>query len=484
MNKRAIYPQNYKPFHVANDFGQAAPAAVEDGQPEMVQADVATKTLELFIWGEIGGWFGVYGQDIYLQLQNKEIDLIKVYVSSGGGGILQAFEIHDLLKGHPAKVEVNIFSLAASSATIISMAADVVRMSRQALFMIHEGASYMDGYQNVKDLLKEAEVLQKFNNRIVDVYKRKTGASEETIREFMALETWFEPEEALAAGFIDEVVDFVSVPFENAGLKQPDFFDFFFEHTASGFKHLLTPKGYAPIAASVVASKLVSPKASNSINNNPMKFSEKLASFLANVPGLSFLHDGKEVQAENLSTLLETAEEENTSLEEQILPEAVVNQISSTVADAVASIRNELKDEVATEVQETLELLTTKVSELGNEYEGIQEQLESIQNAAPSTTTPAPVVEEVAEKVQEVSNRFDSLKKQIENIALGKSAGVRVKDNSTKVPTEQEGKEEPKKLAFSKGSALYQAVVGNNLVSAKAIQKLEAEVEKQKANSN
>ena len=63
-------------------------------------------------------------------------DLI-VNVSSGGGDVFAASEIYTMLRDSGKNVTVNIQGLAASAASVISMAGDTVRISPTAQIMIH-----------------------------------------------------------------------------------------------------------------------------------------------------------------------------------------------------------------------------------------------------------------------------------------------------------------------------------------------------------
>src|SRR5690606_27576607 len=74
------------------------------------------------------------------------------------------------------------------------------------------------------ELRKGAEILDKYQSLIINVYKRKTGIEESRLNELMNAETWFEPSEALALGFVDSVVDHIEVDFllPTTGADSPD----------------------------------------------------------------------------------------------------------------------------------------------------------------------------------------------------------------------------------------------------------------------
>ena len=174
--------------------------------------NIGGSTINLMVWGEIADWWGVNKNSVYWALRGKDIAQINVFISSEGGSCNEAFVIHDMLKGHPASVTCYLVGWCCSSATVIACAGDSVVMSKQCLYMIHKPSYFMFG-GNEDSLRSGAEQLRKYQNIVVDVYARKTGLSVESLNELVNAETWFEPAEALALGFVDEVADAIEVDF-------------------------------------------------------------------------------------------------------------------------------------------------------------------------------------------------------------------------------------------------------------------------------
>lgn len=195
--------------------------------------NLAGGTINIMIFGEISEWWGVNSRDVYWALKDQRVSQINVFISSPGGEITEAFTMHDMLKGHPAKVTAYLVGLCASAATIVSCAADEVIMSNQCLYMIHRPQWGTWGESD--ELRTIADVLDKFENVIVATYKRKTGMSDSALHDLMEAETWFEPTEALALGFVDKVVDAIEVDFllPTTGTQQPDTVETAFNYTSS-----------------------------------------------------------------------------------------------------------------------------------------------------------------------------------------------------------------------------------------------------------
>jgi hypothetical protein len=90
-------------------------------------------------------------------------------------------------------------------ASVIAMAGEEVVMADNAMLMIHNPWSMSMG--DADDLRKEADVLDKLKNTLVNAYARKTGMEATTIASMMDEETWLDATEAVAMGFADEIED-------------------------------------------------------------------------------------------------------------------------------------------------------------------------------------------------------------------------------------------------------------------------------------
>src|SRR5690606_42045865 len=66
-----------------------------------------------------------------------DIDGLRVYINSPGGDVSAGQAILSTLKRHKARKVVYSDGLAASAASVVAMAGDVIRMPRNAMLMIH-----------------------------------------------------------------------------------------------------------------------------------------------------------------------------------------------------------------------------------------------------------------------------------------------------------------------------------------------------------
>lgn len=167
------------------------------------------KSAELILYGSIGhdeDWDDISDKAFKQDIENLgDVENITLHINSPGGSVFSAVAIANTLKNHKAKVVANIDGLAASAATIITSACDVVRMPKNALFMIHNPITF--AYGNNQEMQKTLEMLDKVKNSIIETYLNKTNTDKETLSQLMDKETWMTAEEAKEHGFIDEILD-------------------------------------------------------------------------------------------------------------------------------------------------------------------------------------------------------------------------------------------------------------------------------------
>ncbi|WP_188068612.1 head maturation protease, ClpP-related [Brevibacillus brevis] len=131
-------------------------------------------------------------------------DDLEVIINSGGGDVYSGSEIYTMLKSHPSGVDVQIVGVAASAASVASMGGKRVRMSPTAQFMIHNAKTRTQG--DKWEHRHTADFLQAVDKSIANAYRLKTGLSQNELSTLMNRETWMTPQEALAKGFIDEIM--------------------------------------------------------------------------------------------------------------------------------------------------------------------------------------------------------------------------------------------------------------------------------------
>lgn len=149
-----------------------------------------------------------WGDEITPQMFRDELNAgegdVTVWINSPGGNVFAAAEIYTMLKDYKGSITVKIDAIAASAASVVAMAGDVVQMSPVAMLMIHDPSTIAMG--NTKDMEKAIEVLTEVKESIINAYASKSGLSHARIANLMSNETWMNAKKAVELGFADEIL--------------------------------------------------------------------------------------------------------------------------------------------------------------------------------------------------------------------------------------------------------------------------------------
>lgn len=183
---------------------------------EFKQLATNPDTLQLYIYSEVTGdywdwdaWEQVksetsaeyFAEQLNAYPNAKQID---IYINSLGGSCYEGNGIYAMLKRHPAHKTVYIDGSACSIASVIAMAGDEVIMSRNAVMMIHNAWTSIDG--NSAKLRQAADQLDKLNAAARQAYLSKCGdkLDEKALIKLMDNESYLTAAECIAYGFADK----------------------------------------------------------------------------------------------------------------------------------------------------------------------------------------------------------------------------------------------------------------------------------------
>nr|DAY45387.1 MAG TPA: Putative ATP dependent Clp protease [Caudoviricetes sp.] len=170
-----------------------------------IKGDIASNDLVAFY--DFFGMTCTYPKMVQDAIENDEDEEITLNIASNGGDVFAASEIYTMLKASGKRIVVNVQGLAASAASVISMAGNVVRMSPTSQMMIHK-ASVDPGHSNADDLEHQSTVLNSIDESIALAYEMKTGLKQPELLDLMAKETWLNAKTAVDKGFADEIMFF------------------------------------------------------------------------------------------------------------------------------------------------------------------------------------------------------------------------------------------------------------------------------------
>jgi ATP-dependent Clp protease protease subunit len=159
-----------------------------------------TKTLDLYIYGEITGekWFDddITPNDINY-INNIDADLINVYLNSPGGDVFAGITIGNILERHKALVSITVDGIAASIASVLLQKGDERIINNNAMVMVHNPMTIGFGYAS--DFRKIADDLDKVSETIITTYKNRVNIDDN--------ETFMTAKEALKFGFVDSIIE-------------------------------------------------------------------------------------------------------------------------------------------------------------------------------------------------------------------------------------------------------------------------------------
>lgn len=218
---------------------------------------------ELILYGDIASetW---WGDEVTPRQFTEELSAlgtvpeIVVRINSGGGDVFAANAIYTRLKDNPAKITVKIDGWAASAATIVAMAGDVIEIPANGVFMVHDPSMGLLGYFNEADLVKLTDEIKVIKQSIVNGYALKTGKPADEIAAIMSAESWYDGKQAVDAGFCDKlmfedaknsventakvVVNSVSMDLTRYEKMPVSLLNRLTAHTSGGFSNTPTPK--------------------------------------------------------------------------------------------------------------------------------------------------------------------------------------------------------------------------------------------------
>lgn len=131
------------------------------------------------------------------------VSAINVRINSPGGSLPEAIGIFNALRNSGSRIVAHVDGFALSSASLIAMAGDEIRMAEGTWLMIHNPTLPVHG--DYTELRSMADLMERFTSSAADIYAKRTGKTREQITAMMAEETWLDASEALAQGFADKI---------------------------------------------------------------------------------------------------------------------------------------------------------------------------------------------------------------------------------------------------------------------------------------
>jgi ATP-dependent Clp protease protease subunit len=223
MRKQSM-PQARQVEQMAGLQWELSPRALDRWQPQLLAAAAAADNATISIldpigfdpWSEDGG---VTAKRIAgaLRAIGAKTD-VTVNINSPGGDLFEGLAIYSLLREHQGNVLVKVLAMAASSASIVAMAGDEIRIARAGFLMLHD--TWVVAMGNRNDLRATADTLEPFDAAMADIYAARSGVNVKTIAKMMDAETFINGISAVEQGFADSLLASDEEPKPDAALRR------------------------------------------------------------------------------------------------------------------------------------------------------------------------------------------------------------------------------------------------------------------------
>lgn len=173
----------------------------------------------MWVFDELGpAWWGLIdAASVMSGLKEMEGKHVKVHLNTPGGSVDEGIAMFNAFRAHKGGVTMIVDSLAASMGSYLLQAGEQRIVASNAMVMVHDPWTISIG--NSAQMRKDADILDKYAQRMIPDYAKRSGKTEDEIRAVMAEESWYAGQEIVDAGFADSVQDGMDVEPVVAGLR-------------------------------------------------------------------------------------------------------------------------------------------------------------------------------------------------------------------------------------------------------------------------
>jgi len=134
----------------------------------------------------------------------SETEPINLFICSGGGEVDAGMAIYDLIQWIPAPVYTVGMGNCASMAAILLMSGQKRFIFPHCWIMLHQTSGVVWGDKDTT--VSRASMMERQEKQLLEIQVYHTGQSAEQIAKDTIKEKWFDAEEALAYGIVDEII--------------------------------------------------------------------------------------------------------------------------------------------------------------------------------------------------------------------------------------------------------------------------------------
>ena len=171
-------------------------------------SELYTSGRMLFLNGSIGSeeCAGIITSLLYLEKTDPDSPVILI-INSPGGEVRSGLAVYDVLSLMKSPVITVCMGQAASMGSIIFLAGDKRIMLPHSELMIHDPSygSFNADHMKPHEIQERVDSLRKTGDELVRIVVNRTGNDEETIRQKMKEDSFFNADEALAFGLATKI---------------------------------------------------------------------------------------------------------------------------------------------------------------------------------------------------------------------------------------------------------------------------------------
>ena len=190
--------------------GALIPVVVEQSSRGERSFDIYSRLLReriIFVTGEIEDHMAsvIVAQLLFLESENPSKD-ISMYINSPGGVVTAGLAIHDTMQYIKPRVSTVCIGQACSMGSFLLAAGEPgMRIALpNARIMIHQPSGGARGMAS--DIEIQAREIIKMNERLIKIYAKATGQTQEKIAKDIDRDYWLSAEEAKDYGLVSKIV--------------------------------------------------------------------------------------------------------------------------------------------------------------------------------------------------------------------------------------------------------------------------------------
>lgn len=158
----------------------------------------------LTVYGYVGGYYLDYRAvtSAVAEITNEGYTRLDVHLHTYGGYVFDGNLILNALESFKGEIDMYIDGVAASMGSILIMAGTRIHIAENGFVMIHAPRGGAEG--TASDLIKYAKLLRSMEKNFIAKLIARTGKPEDEVAKWMDGDNWFDADEAIAAGLVDD----------------------------------------------------------------------------------------------------------------------------------------------------------------------------------------------------------------------------------------------------------------------------------------